>query len=80
MAERPDWLPPTFVALTAIDTLANDRNRQTVCKVALYLDAKRIAGVAVRAPGGTAILVDGVWAAVDETSREVFAAITDATR
>ncbi len=78
--KRPEWLPTSFVALTAFDTLHGDRTSQTVQQVPLYLEAKRIAGVAERAPGGTAVLVDGVWAAVVESPQDVFAAITNATR
>lgn len=79
MADRPGWLPPWWIALTAFDTLKQERDGVTIGQVPLYVQAKLVTAVAERAPGGTAVLVDGVWAAVTESPADVLNAITKAT-
>lgn len=79
MADRPGWLPPWWVALTAIDTLKQERDGTTVAQVPLYVQGKLVSIVAERAQGGTALLVEGQWVAVQESPADVVGAIVKAT-
>lgn len=76
----PGWLTPGWVQLTGIDSGEVDRLGKVVNRVALYIDARRVATVAKRQRVGSALLVDGSWVAVEEAPADVFAAMNKATR
>lgn len=67
---RPAGLPPSFIALTAVEGQP------------VYIAATRVAAVMARSEDTTVVWVGGLQgeALVQESPAQVFAAITEATR